>query len=1087
MPQTLLEETLATALFTAVDLARVTWSHRSVAEYLAARWLKANDITGDRATPLLFHRIETSKVIPQLRGVAAWLASFDRNTFDRLVDTDPLVLVTADAGTFDEDARARIVSAFLDKLDKFEAHDWMGGVRRYYANLAHSGLAEQLRPYIVDETKNRVVRRAAIDIAKACSVTALDQTLADLALDHAADYDTRVQAVWALRKIGSDNALRRLRELLLDRYADPDDELLGSVLHALWPDHLSAQELVQTLRPRRAPLTIGAYWAFLSALPEKLPDADVSLVLEWATNHIDALLDEELLPKLVYRAQSLLANPAVRSAYVGLLVKGLKHDIFAVTKAFLSCDLATRKELLPLIIEQVDDAYFVWSLLRGAPTAELSWLLSLLDAPLSATGRENLIELLRLLLSEREDVEFIEALVTAASVHADLATGLGLYLNGVDLDSDLARRMRDEHARCQKRNARWPRGPQRPPLSERIRDALECLESGDLDGFLQLSVLLPLEPDSQAPHYRGVPRTRIVEEPGWNAADDATRARIVAGAQRYLEGRDAEADTWLGKNLVYYPALAGYRALQLLADVDRGRLDSLSPAIWRRWAPAIAAWQMMRSELDDNFVELLKRAYRVAPVEVLDTLLRVIAHENRELRRLSTTDAFECIWDERIACALMSVVRQRGVHRETKGQLLTLLLRHRVPGALRLCERLLRRALRRASDERCVGRILKRRQQSVRAKHQGRLWHPNAPLRKTPLRRRNLDLAVALCQALVDGDPHSGWPIVWRRIRNDLTFGRAALLRIANRTGLDAPSWLHSLAEEQVAELYGWMVRAFPPNEDPVFKTAHAVTPREAVGWLRGSLIRHLRNRKTLAARDALRHLAEETGDKSLLLHAVDAEQQALDGTWVAFTVADLLKLSEQRDTHVVLSEAHLLDVVVAELHELDKRLQSGTVRFLWDEAAARPKKEEALSQLIEERLRERLESRGVITNAEVRVRPRLGERPAEVTDIHVDAVIPRTKERVSVIIEVKGNWNRELETALDTQLGDRYLVNNPCRHGVYVVGWFESPLWDQSDWRRREAACRDLDATRKLLEERAAERAKQGQTIKVVILNAQM
>src|SRR5690606_39027783 len=125
--------------------------------------------------------------------------------------------------------------------------------------------------------------------------------------------------------------------------------------------------------------------------------------------------------------------------------------------AFLSCDLATRKELLPLIIEQVDDAYFVWSLLRGAPTAELSWLLSLLDAPLSATGRENLIELLRLLLSEREDVEFIEALVTAASVHADLATGLGLYLNGVDLDSDLARRMRDEHARCQKRNARWQR------------------------------------------------------------------------------------------------------------------------------------------------------------------------------------------------------------------------------------------------------------------------------------------------------------------------------------------------------------------------------------------------------------------------------------------------------------------------------------------------------------------------------------------------------------------------------------------------------------------------------------------------------
>jgi hypothetical protein len=61
--------------------------------------------------------------------------------------------------------------------------------------------------------------------------------------------------------------------------------------------------------------------------------------------------------------------------------------------------------------------------------------------------------------------------------------------------------------------------------------------------------------------------------------------------------------------------------------------------------------------------------------------------------------------------------------------------------------------------------------------------------------------------------------------------------------------------------------------------------------------------------------------------------------------------------------------------------------------------------------------------------------------DIHVDATVPgrkrRTDERMSVIVEVRGNWHRELDSAMQTQLRDRYLKGNSYKNGIYLVGWF--------------------------------------------------
>ncbi len=121
-------------------------------------------------------------------------------------------------------------------------------------------------------------------------------------------------------------------------------------------------------------------------------------------------------------------------------------------------------------------------------------------------------------------------------------------------------------------------------------------------------------------------------------------------------------------------------------------------------------------------------------------------------------------------------------------------------------------------------------------------------------------------------------------------------------------------------------------------------------------------------------------------------------------------------------------------------------------------------------------------------IRQGAGPGQGERTDIHVDAVLRDshgdTHDVVSVIIEVKGCWNPELGTAMRTQLVDRYLKDNPCRHGLYLIGWFKCDQWDNSDDRKRRTPQLDKDGARKRFDTQAADLSQEGIRIKAFIMN---
>jgi hypothetical protein len=167
--------------------------------------------------------------------------------------------------------------------------------------------------------------------------------------------------------------------------------------------------------------------------------------------------------------------------------------------------------------------------------------------------------------------------------------------------------------------------------------------------------------------------------------------------------------------------------------------------------------------------------------------------------------------------------------------------------------------------------------------------------------------------------------------------------------------------------------------------------------------------------------------------------------------------------------------------------------KYLWNskKGDSWPKDEQDLSDYVAKHLREDLGSRGIIVNREVQIRRGPVGHSGQATDIHVDTAVRRETqdicEAVSAIIEVKGNWHRDLRTAMRTQLRDRYLKENLCRDGIYLVGWFSCTNWGGEDDRRKRCPNMSLDDARDSFRKQAEELSVDGYHLKSYVLDVSL
>ena len=987
--------------------------------------------------------------------------------FREIIKTDPQVLLRSDVATADVQDRAALVETLLKLYDEERLLDRDVGIQRRYGKLAHPNLAEQLEPFIRDRTKGIIVRRVAVDIAEACELRGLLTVLADLALDPSESLPVRVNAAYAVTRIGDDATKARLKPLVTGEAGDdPDDELKGCALRAVWPNHLKPKELFSVLTEPKQSSFVGAYHMFIasdlpkSLEPSHLPDALLWIGMQGSRHTIDYSF-RKLVDAIIILGWEHLDFPGVLEAFAEAAFSRIKHhDSLVEDRSDYSLDTqiredhAKRRRLLGSMVfarPEKDTTEIVYSQPPLVLSQDLPWMIEQLHPSETARAKRIWSRLISRSL-DRGDPRQIDAVLVACETEPILAEELRWLIKPVELGSPEAEKMKADYLEWQK----WDRKNRErplldPPPEKRVEKLLDDYESGDHSAWWRLNLEMTLKPNSTRYDLSKELESDLTVLPGWQTATTIIKKRLVEAAKSYLVKQDPETKQWLGTNTLYQPACAGYRAFLLLLREDHNFLANVPVEVWKKWSPIILAYPTPGGVDEAKpHHKLVKLAYSFAPEEIIRTLITLVDKENNNAGQVSITRKVESCWDERLADTLLAKVKDMSLKAENTRVLLEALIDHGVQEAESFVKSLI-----------------------------------SLPLSAVENERSRIVLAGGV---LIMHAKDAGWSTVWPAMQRSPEFSREVVTIVASREGWGGGTGIwQKLNEDQLADLFIWLARQYPYSEDPQRDQVGLVTATESIGHWRDAILQGLKMKGTPQACDAIRRINHEFPELPWLKWTLmEAEANARRHTWVPLKPSDILKLAADQELRVVQNGDQLLEAIIDSLKRLQAKLRGETpiAQFLWEGSknALRPKNEAALCDFIKWQLEEDLRGRGIIVNREVQI------HRGEHTDIYVNAVVPGQGKdlynAVTIIIEAKGCWHSELANAMETQLLGRYLKDNRCQHGLYLIGWFNCDLWDDTDYRKKQAPKITAEEAQRKFSSEALELSKQGKLIKAIVIN---
>lgn len=1038
------EETLGTGLFSACGAGLLGWSHQTYAEFLAAWYLCQQQIPQDQILSLIRHPGDAhNHLVPQLEEMASWIACMAPGVFKEIMTTDPAVLLRSDVATADASDRENLVTRLLEKSEEGLLQDrWIYDYRQRFRKLNYPRLHEQLTPIIIDRGREPEARRLAISIAEACCCVEIQSELADAALDINDVLVVRVHAAYAVQRIADKATRERLKPLAIGEAGDdPDDELKGCGLRALWPEILTVTELFPLInKPKKRDLH-GLYRNFLEGeLTAHLQVADLPVALRWAAQHQADHHQIAALDKLAWQIVQLgwqeMDKPGVLAPLAGAVLNRIRQRIAIPGDdsgaEVLSSQYSKRRRLINAVLDQpnISDTDIHLMAFLSPPlvlTTDIPWLIQRANET-SGSESERLYAQLVGRLFHYEDRENLDAVLSASQGGGALSEILATRFEAMSLDSSIAKQLQEYAREEEQGRSLHVHTLLTPPPAERIALCLDQFEDGLVDAWWRLNLEITLRPNSR--NYGSEHTFDLTQEPGWQAADDQMRLRILAAAEKYLHQQDPEPDRWFGANIPSRPALAGYRAFRLLLSEQREALSGLPNQIWTKWIPVILSVPIISSnEENEKHRLMVGLAFRKDPTAIIDVLLKIIDQQIAKKESLLSLDTIAYCWSPALASALLAKAKEDGLRAGNVSVLLGEVLRRDEPDLITI----------RDEARRFAGSLI-------------------AAFVARPMSVAARPMAIAAAHELMLHTPDAGWPEVWPIIQEHTDFGRSLLEEVACRDRRRGQI-VQRLTEEQSGDLFLWLATQYPHAEDPQHEGVHHIGPRDEIAEWRDSLVGNLERKGTLNAVHALQQIVAARPDlswlRSVLLRAQENTRRI---TWSPLPPDQILRLTGDSSLRFVQSGHQLLQVVIESLTRLQRQLTGETpmAQFLWDDMPSRqlhrPKDEEAFSNYVKDHLVQDLKDRGIIVNREVQIRQGHGKTTGQDTDIHVDAIVQghggEVSDRITVIIESKGCWHRELNSAMETQLVGRYLKNNSCRHGLYLIGWFRSASWDPSDAR---------------------------------------
>ena len=329
------------------DLIRRTPIHRLLIEFLGARYLHQKIQSGlsiRRVFALLMG--DDGAPFPDLRGLIAWLASFNPHIRETLIQTDPIAIAfNGDTSSFSLGERRELVKHLERHIDPRLIWPSMTALGALVGNQGSSliweltGLPDrsERRQTLVYQLLRGVSQRySRVDVSKRLSTeTQLGvrrKNLLNIVYDPSWQEPIRCEALRALNLIfvGQSNREIAIRELFSDLQrgllSDEKNNLRGTILDLLYPEELSPQEIWNYLVNGTVAYQHNIYLEFWHHLIERSREDPIKELL-------NSLCDRasEVIPKLVnHRLSHIVPELLAR----GLNLFGDELDILDLSRWF---------------------------------------------------------------------------------------------------------------------------------------------------------------------------------------------------------------------------------------------------------------------------------------------------------------------------------------------------------------------------------------------------------------------------------------------------------------------------------------------------------------------------------------------------------------------------------------------------------------------------------------------------------------------------------------------------------------------------------------------------------------------------------
>jgi predicted NACHT family NTPase len=869
-------EVLGTGLFSLRGANRMGWAHQTYAEFLAAWYLTQRNLDLSQILSLILH--PDDRVVPQLQETTAWLASMNSDVFQKIMEIDPDVLLQSDLATIDEAIKASLVESLL------QLHDQNKLVYQYrfkgYESLKHSALAAQLQPYILDSTKSIHSRYIAIDIAEKCNVQAVQSSLADVALAPKQPYWVRIRAVQTLIHVGDEDTKARLKPLVTSKASnDPEDYLKGFALRAVYPNHITTEEVFENITQPKANFSGGSYQEFIAnKLGQILQPSDLLVALRWVEKQLPRrdlhYPFGELSDAIMLKAWERFEEPEIRETFTKIAISRLKeydgvldYNKNQTFKQELRENDNKRRRFIEAVVSMLPDSerdplWLIGDSMYCTLTVQeqdFLWMLECLEASESKQTQKIYAKLIKRKLDgkdlEHADVLLrnqVNALLGSYQNNSTLKAEFWSVVEPIKLNSARAKQERAGYLETREMLNSYRKQPLLdPPPKERVLAALKQFESGQVDAWWYLCCDLKLTPEGRSYGMQYEPDLTAL--PGWEEAEEETRVRILTAAKIYIAQGEPETNAWVGTAYIRHSALGGYLALRLISAEELSFISTISADIWRKWTAIILDYPNGKDDKDQQLrQQLIKRTYQNAPDEFIKTLIILIEKENTQHGSVYIHHEIECCWDECLAEVLLNKVQDKKLKARSVGDLLRELLVHRVDQAKVFAESLI--SLPPPTDG------------EARVK------------------------AIVAAKMLMLYSEDAGWSVVWSAIQQDPKFGREVLEAVSYVVKYEG-NIEQRLKEDCVADLYIFLAQQYPTldeqqknsdDTEPTGVEAYVVGPEDSIRTWKDYIPQRLQELGTQEACDALRKIIYELPElkDKLQWRLLEAEALVRRKTW---------------------------------------------------------------------------------------------------------------------------------------------------------------------------------------------------------------